>query len=309
MGVPYITGAGDAATAVNHVLPAWDLVTGQMVATGLLAAERHRRSTGAGQHVKLALEDMALAVMGHLGFIAEAQLGEPRQRHGNDLFGAFGKDFGCADGVRVMVVGLTSKQWRSLCAATALGAGDRRRSATRLGLDLDREGDRFLAREPIAAVVGAWIAARPFDAVAAAFDAHGVCWGRYQTIGELVADDPACSTANPMFSSVEQPGVGRYLMPGLPLDFSAVPRTPPRPAPRWASTPRRCWQNCSASTAPPSAGCTTRASSAPEGASAGQGVVEHFHPVPHRRRRAGLQVLDAADVGRDDGVPARARRG
>jgi 2-methylfumaryl-CoA isomerase len=25
------------------VLPAWDLVTGQMVAVGLLAAERHRR--------------------------------------------------------------------------------------------------------------------------------------------------------------------------------------------------------------------------------------------------------------------------
>ncbi len=231
MGVPYFTGVGDASTAVNHVLPAWDLVTGQMIATGLLAAERHRRLKGHGQHIKLALEDMALAVMGHLGFIAEAQLGRPRQRHGNDLFGAFGKDFACADGVRVMVVGLTRKQWRALCAATALAPAMQSLGA-RLGLDLDREGDRFIAREPIGAEVGAWIAARPFATVAAAFGAHGVCWGRYQTVGELVADDPACSTANPMFASVEQPGVGRYLMPGLPLDFSALPRSPPRPAPR-----------------------------------------------------------------------------
>jgi 2-methylfumaryl-CoA isomerase len=74
--VPLITGLGRRRRAVNHVLPAWDLVTGQMAATGLLAAERHRRLTGAGQHVMLALEDMALAVMGHLGFIAEAELGE-----------------------------------------------------------------------------------------------------------------------------------------------------------------------------------------------------------------------------------------
>jgi 2-methylfumaryl-CoA isomerase len=31
---------------------------------------------------------------------------------------------------------------------------------------------------------------------------------------------------------VEQPGVGRYLTPGLPLDFSAEARLPPQPAPR-----------------------------------------------------------------------------
>src|SRR3954471_6867723 len=129
-----------------------------MAATGLLAAERHRRRTGIGQHVKLALEDVALAVMGHLGFIAEAQLGERRGRHGNYLFGAFGKDFLTADGVRVMVVGLTLKQWRALCAATEIDAAIAA-LAGRLGLDLDREGDRFRARDEIAGLVGAWWAA------------------------------------------------------------------------------------------------------------------------------------------------------
>jgi 2-methylfumaryl-CoA isomerase len=67
VGLPFLTGKGDANEVVNHVLPAWDLVTGHMAAVGLLAAERHRRLKGVGQHVQLALEDMALAVMGHLG--------------------------------------------------------------------------------------------------------------------------------------------------------------------------------------------------------------------------------------------------
>ena len=84
--------------------------------------------------------------MGHLGLIAEAQSGKRRERHGNFLFGAFGRDFACADGVRVMVVGLTLKQWRSLCAATDLTAA-MQALGTRLGLDLDR--DNWAHQDPL----------------------------------------------------------------------------------------------------------------------------------------------------------------
>ena len=34
-----------------------------------------------------------------------------------------------------------------------------------------------------------------------------------------------------MFSIVEQPGVGAYLMPASPLEFSGIPRVPVRRAP------------------------------------------------------------------------------
>ena len=118
IGLPFLTGSQEGKDPTNHVLPAWDLVTGQMAAVGLLAAERHRRLTGQGQHVKLALADAAMAVMSHLGFIAEAQLGAERPRYGNYLYGAFGKDFITQDGSRVMVISLTSRQWSSLCTAT-----------------------------------------------------------------------------------------------------------------------------------------------------------------------------------------------
>ncbi|MFA7556243.1 MAG: CoA transferase [Hydrogenophaga sp.] len=230
LGLPYMTGPVDAQGAVNNVLPAWDLITGQMVAVGLLAAERHRQRTGQGQHVKLALEDVGLAVMQHLGFIAEAQQGQPRERHGNALFGAFGQDFLSADGERVMVVGLTLKQWTSLVEATqsteamaALGE--------RLGLDLKQEGNRFRARAEIAELLLPWFSGRSFAAVAAALDQHGVCWSRYQDVAELVRD-PSCSPENPLFTRSVQPGVGEMLLAGIPLQFGAAPREPARPAPQ-----------------------------------------------------------------------------
>ncbi|MES2787007.1 MAG: CoA transferase [Pseudomonadota bacterium] len=230
LGVPYMTGAEPDDGPVNHVLPAWDLITGQMVAVGLLAAERHRSRTGQGQHIKLALKDVGLAVMAHLGFITEAQLGQPRQRHGNELFGAMGRDFLCADGERVMVVGLTGKQWRAIVDATSLGP-QFDAIGTRLQLDLGQEGNRFLARSEIAGVLGEWIGARQFNDVASAFDRQGVCWSRYQRIDELALNDAECSPSNPMFERIEQKGVGTVLAPGIPLDFQGSGRLPPGAAP------------------------------------------------------------------------------
>ena len=233
MGFPYLTGplAGTAEQAVNHVLPTWDLATGNLAATGILAAERHRRRSGKGQHIHLALEDVALAVMGHLGFIAEAQLGQERQPVGNDLFGAFGRDFLTADGQRIMVVGLTPKQWQGLCLATGLQE-QMQVLGQRLGLDLRAEGNRFRAREEIAALIGPWIARHTLAQVEALFDANAVCWAPYQTVMQLVQNDPSCSPENPMFALVDQPDVGSYLAPGLPLSFSAFARHATAPAPR-----------------------------------------------------------------------------
>jgi 2-methylfumaryl-CoA isomerase len=231
MGVPFLTGPGDQEGPVNHVLPAWDLITGQMAATGLLAAERHRQRTGEGQHIKLALEDVALATMGNLGFIAEAQRGQVRERTGNYLFGAFGGDFMCADGRRVMIVALTGKQWSALCEALQLHdevAGLQRT----LGLDLSLEGNRFRAREEIASLVRAHLSGQTIDEVARLFDRIGICWSRYQTVSELVAGDPACSTENPLFGMTEQPDVGSILAPTIPLDFAAGGRMPPLRAPQ-----------------------------------------------------------------------------
>jgi 2-methylfumaryl-CoA isomerase len=233
VGIPYITGdERGAATneAVNHVLPAWDLVTGQMAAVGLLAAERHRLKTGQGQHVKLPLEDVALAAVSHLGLIAEAQLGQQRERHGNELFGAFGRDFKTADGERVIVVGLTLKQWQAISEAMGLNEAVKA-LGDRLGLDLDLEGHRFQARKELGALVEAWMSRHSFAQAAEALTKQGACWGKYQTLTQLVTQDEACSPANPMFRTIDQPGVGPHLAAGLPLNFSGMDRIPAGTAP------------------------------------------------------------------------------
>jgi 2-methylfumaryl-CoA isomerase len=232
LGFPGITGAANRDEPVNHVLPAWDLIAGHQIAIGILAAERHRSRTGTGQQVSLALKDVGLAVLGHLGMIAEVQVNDSdRARYGNALYGAFGRDFVTHDGARVMVVGLTDMQWATLRKATGLGAAVDA-LGLELGVDLATEGGRFTAREQLASLVGPWIAARTLAEVRAAFDAARVTWAPYRSVRQLLAEDPDASVDNPLFSVVEQPGIGAYLTPGLPLGFSAVPREAPAPAPR-----------------------------------------------------------------------------
>src|SRR3984893_18195673 len=104
-GFPWATGPRNLAEPLNSVLPAWDIALGTLATVGLLAAERHRRLTGAGQLVNLSLSDVAFAMVGNLGRIAEAELGgRDQQKDGNYLYGAFGHDFETRDGRRVMVV-------------------------------------------------------------------------------------------------------------------------------------------------------------------------------------------------------------
>jgi 2-methylfumaryl-CoA isomerase len=225
-GFPWATGPRNLAEPSNAVLPAWDVAAGTLAAVGLLAAERQRLSTGDGQLVSLSLSDVAFAMVGNLGRLAEAQLGEGDQsRDGNHVYGAFGLDFETSDGRRVMVVALTPRQWRALRDATGIHeASARIEEAT--GHDLGTEGGRFAARDLLAALLRPWFAARELPSIRDTFTSHGVCWGPYQTFRQLVSEDPRCSVDNPMFAQVEHPGVGTYLTPGSPLDFSAVERLP-----------------------------------------------------------------------------------
>ncbi|HEY4135929.1 MAG TPA: CoA transferase [Alphaproteobacteria bacterium] len=232
VGFPYVTGPATEQEPVNHVLPAWDAITGVTAASGLLAAERHRLKTGEGQLVTLALSDVAYAMAGNLGFIGEVQVnGAERPRYGNYLYGGFGRDFTTRDGRRVMLIALTERQWKSLLKSTGLAA-EAAALAARLQLDLDDEGNRFRAREEIAGLLEPWIAARDLAAAAAALDATSACWGPYQSFAEMVAADPRCSPANPMFKTVDHPGVGNVLTPGSPLAFASHGRLDPQPAPR-----------------------------------------------------------------------------
>jgi 2-methylfumaryl-CoA isomerase len=222
-GFPLVTG--DAATAgpVNQVLPAWDIACGLYAAVGLLAAERHRRRTGQGRAITLPLADVALAVTGHLGFLAEGELGDGRPRIGNDLYGGFARDFRTGSGDSVMIVTLTARHYADLARVTgrtaALAAVEQA-----LGADFGQDGDRYAHRAVIAALIAPWFAEHTTAEVSAALRGTSVLWERYRTFAGLAAD-PA-TLASPLVARVDQPGIGAILATGIPLAQPGVSQVP-----------------------------------------------------------------------------------
>jgi 2-methylfumaryl-CoA isomerase len=143
-GFPLITGQG--GEPVNHVLPAWDIATGLYLSTGLLAAERARHRTGNGQEVTLSLADVMLASVANLGYVADVQVNNAvRQPLGNDLYGAFGRDFATSDNRRIMLTAISNRQWLAIGKATGLTG-----KLAMIGpmMDLDLWRDRPTRRRP-----------------------------------------------------------------------------------------------------------------------------------------------------------------
>lgn len=231
VGVPQMTGHPDDPRPVNHVLPAWDLLTGAYGAFVLLAAHLRRMQTGAGAEIRLPLSDIAAASLGHMGLLAEALTGGDRPRMGNDLFGAFGRDFVCADGARLMVVAITPRQWKGLVDALGLGSEIAALEAE-LGLSFAAdESLRFAHRARLFPLFERAFARHAAADLGPRFDASGVTWSRYQTVAEAAAD-PRLFAGNPLFETASQPSGVAYPSPGPAATFAGEPRAPIAPAPR-----------------------------------------------------------------------------
>ena len=216
---------------LNNALPAWDIATGLNAVIAMLAAERQRRETGVGELVKISLADVAFTMVANLGFLGQAQaMHENRPPLGNDMYGAFGRDFATSDGRRVMVVAISLNQWQALVEAT--GVAEHLPAMERaFGADFALEGERYRCRDAIAALLAPWFAARTLDAIRTELDAHGVCWGPYQTFTQILDEDWRASTKNPVFGTVDHPGIGELLTPASPIRIPDAPPVPPASAP------------------------------------------------------------------------------
>lgn len=233
IGIPFMTGPAELKDApVNHVLAAWDLLTGAYAAFALLAALRHRDATGEGQEIRLPLQDIATGSVANMGMIAEVLTsGANRPRIGNDVFGAFGRDFETADGKRVMIMAITPKQWAGLVSVLGIEAEIAALEAKH-GVSFARdEGLRFTHRGDIFALVEDKVRKWPWAELDDAFAAAGCCYGPYQTMLEA-AHDPKLVTANPMFETTDNPSGERYPAAGAFASIPQMPRQPVRPAPR-----------------------------------------------------------------------------
>jgi len=228
VGVPWMTGPAESQTPVNHVLPAWDLLTGATAAMAITAALWQRERTGQGAHVDLALADVALAGVASMGWLAEAdEAGRARPRQGNHMFGAFGVDFQTSDARRVMVVALTEGQWRALRDVTETGQVFAALEDV-IEADFDDEGDRYQHRETIAAVLRPWFAQRDYATVERLLQEARVLWSPYRDLAETARR----ALADPLSGVVrlDQPGVGPMVAASRPARWDDL-REPPRAAP------------------------------------------------------------------------------
>lgn len=231
LGIPDITGPEGHDTPIANALPAWDLMAGHMCVSSVLAAERHRLRKGVGQEVTLTLKDIAAATLGHLGMIGDAVLNETaRTKSGNALYGAYGQDFLCADDRRVMVIGLTARQWSGLLKVT--GTEPQMDSlARRKRRNLDDEGARWDLRHEITDILKPWFAERRSTDIARLFDEAKLTWSEFRTVKEAVSLDPDMGPDNPIFTELLQEGLGKFPVPGHVADFSDFERQPPCAAP------------------------------------------------------------------------------
>jgi len=232
LGLPLMTGPADDARPVNHVLAAWDLLTGAYCAFTLVSALLARTRGQGGREIRAPLSDIGAATMANLGFTAETLLaGHQRPRMGNDIFGAFGRDFTTKDGQTLMLLAITPKQWSKALEALGIAA-----EVTALEAELGvafaaDEGLRFTHRARLYPLFEAAFAQRTAADLGPAFDAGGVTWGAYQPL-EAALDDPRLYKDNPVFETIRHPSGLSYPAPGAMATILRDARGDVRPAPR-----------------------------------------------------------------------------
>jgi 2-methylfumaryl-CoA isomerase len=233
VGVPWMTGFPDEDRPVNHSFPAWDFITGAYAALSLVSAERARRAGRGGCEVRIPLSDIAATALANFGMLAEVlTAGGDRPRQGNDVFGAFGRDFVIKGGRRLMVVAITPRQWRGVLKTLALEAPVAALEAE-LGVSFSgHEAVRYQHLDRLIPLFEAAFATRTEAELAPAFEAEGVCWSLYRTLAEAAQDATLFGDANPVFGRAAQPSGIDYPVPGPAATLAGKPRGAPAPAPR-----------------------------------------------------------------------------
>lgn len=235
-GYPLMCGPEDwdqaSAPPVNQVLPAWDFITGAYCAFALLAALRHRDATGQGSELRVPLGDVAIGTLANSGAMAEMLYrGGDRERLGNAIWGAFGRDFRSRDGVRFMVAALTAKQWDGLIRAFDI-EGPIATLEQGLGVRFaDGDRPRFEHRQALFDLFQSVASGLDYAELETRMAAEGTTFERYRTAYEA-ANDPVLVADNPLFAETSANPSG-FAYPA-PRSFANLPGQDagaPAPAP------------------------------------------------------------------------------
>lgn len=219
-GLMSVTGAvgGDPSRVGTSVV---DLGAGMWAALGVMSALRHREESGEGSHVRISLEDTALAWMAYHLQGAEATGNVPGPLGtGLGMIVPYGA-FPAADGSLMIAAG-NDALFRRCCGALAIEAlAADPRFATNPG--------RVAHRAEVEGAVAQATRALPLDELESRLTAAGVPFARIRDVGEVAADPTLRKEA---FRSEDHPSIPGYRAVPLPLvvEGRRAPARRPPPA-------------------------------------------------------------------------------
>ncbi len=189
-----------------------DMGTGSHMVSGILAALIHRGKTGRGQHVEVAMLDVAIPAL--TSAVAPALQGMKFKRLGNRHWGACPTNVYPARDGEILIFCLTEAHWRTL--AKLMGRED---------LISDprcrNHGARLKIADELDAIVSAWTGAQARDAMVERLIEAGIPCAPVRTVEEVIADPE--TAARRMLIDSEFPTRGPIRVAGTPIKMSDAP--------------------------------------------------------------------------------------
>ncbi len=212
-GLAWVTGYDDMPLVVRG---ACDPLGGLHAVFALLLALEHRRRTGDGQLVEVALAEVALnaAAEQAIEYSTYGRLIDQRGNRGS--YAAPQGVYRCAgEDAWIALAAATDEQWRGLCRV--VGASDFHDDPA-----LATAEGRHAAHDEIDRRIEAWTAARDPDEAAARLLDAGVP-AQPLVNGHRLMPNPQLE-ARGFFHEMDHPVTGKTRYPGLPMTFSGLPR-------------------------------------------------------------------------------------
>jgi CoA:oxalate CoA-transferase len=189
-----------------------DMGTGSHLVSGILAALIHRGKTGRGQHVEVAMLDVAIPAL--TSAIAPALQGMKFKRLGNRHWGACPTNIYPARDGEILIFCLTEAHWRTLA-----------KLMEREDLIADprckNHGTRLKIADELDGMVSDWTRGQPRDAIVQRLIEAGIPCAPVRSVDEVVAD-PELVERRTLIDS-DYPTRGAIKVAGTPIKLSEAP--------------------------------------------------------------------------------------
>ncbi len=207
-----------------------DPIAGLNAVAAMMTALRHRRRTGQGQFIDVALTEGPICQIGER-VVAHSRTGERPARAGNSHpdHAPYGVYPAAGDDEWIAICVTSDAEWRALCElmdAPALASEPAYRDAA----------GRIARRAELDAVVAEWSRVRDAGTAASALQARGIAAGRAANNRQLL--DDAHLNARGFFAEIAEPDVGVKKYPGQPIRMDGAPPAMPPAMPQWKPSAR-----------------------------------------------------------------------